>query len=85
MKTRSASVVTGVLLAVAALAGCATQSGSEANDTFDALVDEAIADAESNGATPSQLSLLTDAQERGHMPVDSARAAIEATVSPGRA
>lgn len=68
------------VLGLATLTACASQSDNDVAGAFDVLVNEAHAEAQASGAAQSQLSLLTEAQDLGEMPVESARAAVNATV-----
>jgi len=71
------------VVAVILLCGCSATAGPSADGTdpvFDELIQSALADAESGGASQDQLDVLQAAQRSGEVTLEQAREAARATV-----
>lgn len=65
---------------VVALGGCSSQPAESNDPLFDMLILEAIEQAAAAGASDGQLELLRQSEDAGHVPVETLRLAVHATI-----
>lgn len=68
------------LVSVALMTGCASEAAGSDDPVFAEIIETAIADAQSGGASDRQLAILEEARESGEVTIEQMREASRATV-----